>query len=967
MIHALLWKEYRTQRMAWIALAFVGAASLLGLPAVMAPGGLEGHPDVRVSLQFLTGALAWTYGMICGAQLLAGEREMGTLPFLDTLPCFRRHLWFVKLLGGVLLLAAQVGVLLALAVAARLFENWTELAWTLYFSVCAGVYGLSWGLVFSAFGHGVMNMILLSLGAQLVVAFFTTIVNFILTGVVMMATGGLAPDSAAAFQSAVGGILALLTVPLALAVSAARFTRLDRHRLRALPELAAPSQTLRVRVAWHVLFWLTWRQARGFAIGMAAFALLLGLLVLLQGVLFWPLATLLVGVLCGATTFTDEQQGPFRFLGDQRLPMFQFWLVKVGLRFAIAAGAALVALLPSFFLALGRIPDLSEDTGNPYPFFAHAFHSPLVGPVCPTLVFLTAWLVSGFSAGCLCGLLFRHGLASGVFGLCLGTVLAGVWVPSMLEGGIQAWQPFGPPVLLLVATLPLLRPWAAGRIASWTTAKRLAPFAALATFWIVGGLAYRVWEIPDVALPYDLNAFKAGLPGADDNRAGELVRSACMRFESLSHEVKSRQAAPPAAGMAPGAPAAAGPPAPPGLAAPAVAAPALMPAEPPVNRAMTTLTRGWPPDDRDLDDWLDELFKGDWMSSLNEAADLPPGLVEDLRNATWDTPLRLVQPAREIGVVLAARGLQRQAAGDDAAFVENLRLGLGLARALRHHAPKAAALAGASVEDDFLSGLDRWMEHLNGRPDLLRKALGLLSAYLETAPADEVDQDAVDYLIAHNSLSDPVPWATASLYMEQGMRDWDAEAVGRQAQWVALTGLLIPWEHERQERVLRWLFADPNLTRRRDVVLWLGPVAMLAPYASNPSSKTDRECRERAMQLELALRLFQAENGRPARTLDEVVPAHLAAVPLDPYDGNPFRYRLSAGEQITWPAEPNPQGGPAQLGWAGREIPSGQGVLWSTGPNKTDDGGKRQHNSSGGPNSPGEDQIFLVPLPPKNN
>ena len=46
MIAALVWKEYREQRIVWAALAFVGAATLFGLPAVMAPGGLDDQPDV---------------------------------------------------------------------------------------------------------------------------------------------------------------------------------------------------------------------------------------------------------------------------------------------------------------------------------------------------------------------------------------------------------------------------------------------------------------------------------------------------------------------------------------------------------------------------------------------------------------------------------------------------------------------------------------------------------------------------------------------------------------------------------------------------------------------------------------------------------------------------------------------------------------------------------------------------------
>ena len=41
MISAILWKEYREHRMVWIALAFVGALLLVGLPFVMTANGRE--------------------------------------------------------------------------------------------------------------------------------------------------------------------------------------------------------------------------------------------------------------------------------------------------------------------------------------------------------------------------------------------------------------------------------------------------------------------------------------------------------------------------------------------------------------------------------------------------------------------------------------------------------------------------------------------------------------------------------------------------------------------------------------------------------------------------------------------------------------------------------------------------------------------------------------------------------------
>ena len=51
--------------------------------------------------------LSWTYGLICGAMLLAGERGVGTLPFLDALPGLRWRLWLAKCLAGLLLVFAK--------------------------------------------------------------------------------------------------------------------------------------------------------------------------------------------------------------------------------------------------------------------------------------------------------------------------------------------------------------------------------------------------------------------------------------------------------------------------------------------------------------------------------------------------------------------------------------------------------------------------------------------------------------------------------------------------------------------------------------------------------------------------------------------------------------------------------------------------------------------------------------------
>ena len=52
------------------------------------------------------------------------------------------------------------------------------------------------------------------------------------------------------------------------------------------------------------------------------------------------------------------------------------------------------------------------------------------------------------------------------------------------------------------------------------------------------------------------------------------------------------------------------------------------------------------------------------------------------------------------------------------------------------------------------------------------------------------------------------------------------------------------------------------------------------------------------MQLKLALRWYQADHGKPAENLDELVPKYLSSIPLDPYDGKPFHYRLLAAKRL---------------------------------------------------------------------
>jgi len=410
----------------------------------------------------------------------------------------------------------------------------------------------------------------------------------------------------------------------------------------------------------------------------------------------------------------------------------------------------------------------------------------------------------------------------------------------------------------------------------------------------------------------------------EDNESGRLFRSACLHFDYLSHTLQSQQA-PQAggAGMAPPMPGA------------AMEEP---PALPPMERARNALEHGWPADDKALAVWLDKLYAGEWAPMLQRAAALPTGPFDDIHNMTLLTSIPATQPARELGVVLAARGLQRQAAGDDEAYVENLRIGLALSRSLRDHTPTVDLIVGRVVEGVLIGGLDRWLEKLHGRSDLIRQALALLSHHLDETAADSKDQELVQDLITQNTVEYPLP--LLDMYLSAGNRGVDDPLIREETQWIA-TSWLVPWERARQARIVKVaLEGDKN---QRDLLFTrlAGPNSSILHLRRDFPTTPMQLATARAMQLKLALRWFQADTGKPAENLDELVPKYLPSIPLDPYDGEPFRYRLSRGEEIVLPLEPNTALPPAAP--LTRKIPPGQGVLWSA----------------------DKDRVFLVPLPPK--
>ncbi|MGH9675807.1 MAG: hypothetical protein ACRD36_01790, partial [Candidatus Acidiferrum sp.] len=281
-------------------------------------------------LAYLLLAASWGYGMVCGCLLMAGETEEGTQTFLYTLPGTRWRLWQIKLVCGIALVLAFSIILAALG-----FSLWGyalpsfQTKYPLIALPLCGVFGLAWGLSAGSVATSVLGAIPRAIISQ-VLAVIT--IYFLVEPILSFAECGFRIMVDYCFSIRFGYsenaqlsvfsfvILSLIAGPAER--SRRIYCRPDYLRVYSGPNLAAKPPS-----SWSVLIWLNWRQAAWLGLGTAIFGAMCGLLVIPLGLLAWPLITLPIGLVCGITTFADEQQsGVFRFLGDQRFAIGRIWL-----------------------------------------------------------------------------------------------------------------------------------------------------------------------------------------------------------------------------------------------------------------------------------------------------------------------------------------------------------------------------------------------------------------------------------------------------------------------------------------------------------------------------------------------------------------------------------------------------------------------------------------------------------------
>jgi hypothetical protein len=440
--------------------------------------------------------------------------------------------------------------------------------------------------------------------------------------------------------------------------------------------------------------------------------------------------------------------------------------------------------------------------------------------------------------------------------------------------------------------------------------------------------------MPPVADAVDVEAFRASLPGPRENVGGQLTSEALQALLAIETRFS-------------------------GVDAIQRGARRLFFLD--VTNAGQVTERGWKAADAPLADFLDRIFAtDDWARKLADAAAQPTGTLLDPRGTTAALIAPQFRTAGTAATLLAARALQLQEAGQPEAFLDHLETGLALARTERHFAENSAAIRSASVEATLCRGVERWLERLDGRPDLLRRALALLTSHLSAPQPDPEIMRKVEFLILANAFADPADVPRSGRGADPFFRLALNDTPLLRYSWQ------VPWEKGRLRRVLEGIeSADPEVRKLaeamappvvRNVIFLFSKFARLRSPEWGP--RHQYACRAAALQV--ALRLYQAETGRTAEKLTDLVPKYLAAVPLDPYDGQPFRYRISRGETIEWPADDTTVGTLTVK----RAVAAGQGILWAVGLDQKDDGGHTQEWENQNLKVPDQDRISLVPLPP---
>jgi hypothetical protein len=946
MTYTLAWKELREHQGVWLTMVCMTVGLGLGLAKVVSFN--DSHMALPVAAFTILG-MAATYGIVCGSMMFAGEHEGGTLVFLDIFLGRRGLLWMGKFAIGALLVMTQaLCVAMILSVLNQQAPHWAmaligqsvdllpagavpegAAVWYLILPVVT-LEAFAWGMLGSALTQRVLA------GAAIAAVGFTPVWLLAITAPgpvffpfrVMLAVG-LLLISALTFlnqsrEAALGAPSAdpeeprdpkeqflaewdryekkaeytdaplVETLPVSVPAKATPVPDDDplgdlraAMKSRSLDEEPEQAESPR-----EVLWWLTHEQSRALLAILAVCGLTFGFAFLWLNVqVLWPLATLLLGVVCGVAAFAPEQRDlSYQFLAAQHFPLQVIWRFKIVYWLTAAVLLALIMILIMLIpgvLVKRALGDRLFLTGT------------LVDQMGPTL-FYCVWLPYGFCVGQLFVWLCRKSILALLISFLVAAAAIGLWLPSLLCGGMSGWQVLVTPLAMLAATSFLMRAWTGGRIWERRPMKALLGVGASLGVWALLNFGYRAWEIPEVGAPLDAVAFKAALPAARDNAGAKVIHKAIGHFDeaqSLQHIIANWGNQPQAGNLA------------------------------------------------DHQAKLEESEKR-WPEAMAETPRLPIGVLETPRSDGQAPQLKHLPTCRRMAKELRKRA---RTAPRDLAFEQIAQI-LALSRNLRNKAPLDSYLTGVDVEEEALEGLDHWLDRGKPNPKLLRRVLDELNRHAEETPPP-LDCLQTECFRSGGLLENPNAWSFA---VRGGGAIPERWLIGN----IALS-METPWEDERKTRL--WQLVWSGLFRGIQTPHWQLPKPSADPHPEKPATGSvlhgwlpategpgagvsrarmlrlldaswladerlfcavprlrDAATRARwhvdSTRQAVAVALYRLDEGDVPKELPAIVPKYLPnGLPIDPYSGSPYRYRIAPV--------------------------NGQAILWSTGPDGIDHGG----------------------------
>jgi hypothetical protein len=495
-----------------------------------------------------------------------------------------------------------------------------------------------------------------------------------------------------------------------------------------------------------------------------------------------------------------------------------------------------------------------------------------------------------------------------------------LWLPALLCGGTSGWQAWLPPLTLLAATCCLMRAWTSGRIKERRPIAALLGFVALGLGWSFLIFSVRAWELPETGEPLDRDAYREVLTAELENRAGPKLQQALTEVERSNLQA--------------------------------------------------------------------------WLAPMREITAMPPGVIE-APSATGNPPLLRLVPACDLmRNQLAELAREKRKAGDHpGAFTHTAQM-LSLSRTMRNKAPLKYYLAAVRVEAAALKSLDQLCR---AGPD--QKLLQLISDELKRHEAETpppVDCLQAECFRSGGVLENAALW---TFYSGPG-RVPDRWLAG----WISLS-FETPWEEQRSVRLWQAIWAGllrgvttphwelpqqgGELTNRTEMTRlimegwvappegpgarldrdhlarlldssWMSDDRLFTPMVALRSAGNRSAWQVSAARLAVALQLYRLREGTPARQLQQLVPNYLTKLPVDSYSGQSFHYRVSRGEELIY-LRPDGRGRtrPEPV-----RVQPGQAILWSTGPDRTNNGGhkhgERLADNDRGWSTEGFDLLTLV-------